>query len=84
LSLFEYRQSLEIHRANVGFYALIMAAMRQADTINSARLKFVFPEVHAEMQARYDAPDGILPSDPGSPDTHQGETKHSEQPEPTG
>jgi len=46
------------------FYALIMAAMRQADTDNTARLRAAFPDVWAELQARYNAPGGVLPSDP--------------------
>jgi hypothetical protein len=42
-----------------------MAAMRKADTQNLAKLESAFPWTYAELQARYDAPDGRLPSDPG-------------------
>lgn len=46
-----------------GFYALIMAAMRQADTDNAERLRRCWPDVWQELHARYNAPGGILPDD---------------------
>ena len=46
------------------FYALIMAAMRGADTANLAKLRAAFPEVWAELQARYHAPGGKIPDEP--------------------
>ena len=42
------------------FYALIMAAMRKADTRNLNMLKAAFPGVWKELEARYKAPDGFL------------------------
>lgn len=42
------------------FYALIMAAMRKADSQNLPPLQHAFPEVWQELQARYDAPGGEL------------------------
>jgi len=48
------------------FYALIMAAMRQADTFNAAKLRAAFPETWAELDARYHAPGGVLEGDPVS------------------
>jgi hypothetical protein len=45
------------------FYALIMAAMRQADSTNAAKLRAAFPETWDEVQARYNAPGGFLPGE---------------------
>jgi hypothetical protein len=45
------------------FDALVMAAMRKADTYNQGRLMMAFPWTWQELQARYDAPDGILDTD---------------------
>jgi len=56
MSLHEYRSCQEIGKRHYPFYALIMAAMRQADTDNAFRLRCVFPEVWDELQERYDAP----------------------------
>lgn len=64
MSLYDYRLSLELIRDDPPFYALVMAAMRRADTDNAARLRAAFPEVHAELDARYNAPGGVLASDP--------------------
>jgi len=57
---YEYRESQDIAANNRCFYALIMAAMMQADTINAAKLQAAWPEVFAELQARYNAPAGAL------------------------
>lgn len=62
MSLYDYRVSKQIADQRPPFAALIMAALREADTSNAAALRAAFPEVTAEMQARYDAPGGILPS----------------------
>ena len=45
------------------FYALIMAAMRRADSDNQISLAFAFPAAWKELQDRYNAPGGTLPSD---------------------
>lgn len=44
-------------------YAIIMAAIRRADSTNLARLRAMFPEVVAEVEARYNAPGAILETD---------------------
>lgn len=61
---FAYRQSLRLGVAVPSFYGLIMAAYRLADTTNAAKLRAAFPDVIADLQARYDAPGGVLVSDP--------------------
>lgn len=63
VSLFEYRLSKEVDALGAPFYALVMAAMRQADTANAAALRAAFPEVWVEFQQRYDAPRGLLPGE---------------------
>lgn len=63
LNLFDYEQSREIERHHFGFHALIAAAMRQADTDNMERLTMAFPQVAADLKARYNAPGGLLPGD---------------------
>jgi hypothetical protein len=47
------------------FYALIMAAMRKADTTNSDLLKRAFPEVWDELEERYWTPGGLTASEGG-------------------
>ena len=42
------------------FYALIMTAMSKADATNLAKLKAAWPEVWTEIEARYNAPAGLL------------------------
>jgi len=59
MSLLDYQQSKDLAYDNE-FYALLMAAMREADDNNLMRLRAVFPEIWDELQARYNAPGGIL------------------------
>jgi hypothetical protein len=56
----DYECSKRIAMADWPFYALIMAAMRQADTANMRKLAGAFPGVYTELQQRYDAPGGYL------------------------
>ena len=63
MSLHEYRESQRVAGEGYPFYALIMAAMRQADTDNVERLKQAFPETWRELKARYRASYGRLDSD---------------------
>ena len=60
MSLFEYQESKRIAANDYGFYSLIMAAMRQADTSNSEKLKWMWPEMYEEMRERYNAPGGLI------------------------
>lgn len=63
MSHYDYVASRQIGATDPPFYAIIMAAIRKADTFNSARLRSAFPEVWDEYEARYNAPGGILPTD---------------------
>lgn len=60
MSFHEYRVSRNIAAQDVPFYALVMAAMRQADTANAAKLRDAWPDVWDELQSRYHAPGGLL------------------------
>jgi len=60
VSLYDYRKSQEISAENYPFYALIMSAMRQADTDNVELLKMAFPEVWTELHERYHARGGAI------------------------
>ena len=63
MSLYDYRESRDIAAHDYQFYALIMAAMGKADTHNLIRLKSVFPNTWNELEKRYHAPGGIIPSE---------------------
>ena len=58
ISRHEYLVSIDLSHAP--FYALIMAAMRNADTYNLQRLKAAFPDTYAEFSLRYYSPGGEL------------------------
>lgn len=60
---YDYLKSREIAAQDYPFYALIMAALRQADTENSKKLRMVFPDISEELRARYNAPVGALTSE---------------------
>jgi hypothetical protein len=60
MSYHEYMVSREMTSTDPPFYALIMCAMRKADSTNAAKLRAVFPDVWDEFQARYNAPGGVL------------------------
>jgi hypothetical protein len=59
----DYVVSRQIAAQDHPFYALLMAAMRKADSVNTELLKKAWPEVYNELQARYSAPGGLLPED---------------------
>ena len=63
MSLYDYEVGRKIAIQDYPFYALIQAAMRQADTDNLQRLKQAWPQVWQELEARYHAPGGVLPDD---------------------
>ncbi|MBA7539995.1 hypothetical protein ES705_32284 [subsurface metagenome] len=58
MSLEDYRASMRL--SDEPFYALIMAAMRRADTDNAEKLKAAWPRVWEELQQRYNAPGGCI------------------------
>lgn len=68
MSLHAYLQSRELDGLGFSFDALIMAAMRQADSWNVEKLKAAFPDIWADLYARYHAPGGRLPFDDPAPE----------------
>jgi|GEM_PF-1625367 len=60
MSLYDYRRSQQLEAEDVGFHALVMAAMRRADSTNLELLQMAWPDVWRELQARYHAPGGVL------------------------
>jgi hypothetical protein len=65
MSLVSYQQSLKLSMVDYDFSALIMAAMRKADTGNQIELRIAFPQIWEELKARYDAPGGFLEGEYG-------------------
>ena len=63
MSLYDYKVSQKIAAEDYPFYSLIMAAMRQADTDNTIKLKMMFPKIWHELDMRYHAPGGLLPDE---------------------
>lgn len=63
MSHHEYAVSCTIYAKEPPFYALVMAAMRQADDVNLEKLISAWPGVWAELQERYNSPGGLLPGD---------------------
>lgn len=63
MSRLDYNTSHKLAATGVPFYALIMAAMRRADSDNAGKLKAAWPEVWGELQQRYNAPGGYLPGE---------------------
>jgi hypothetical protein len=71
MSLYDYKMSLKISSEDHPFYALIMAAMRQADDINIGSLRRAFPKVWEELFARYNTPGGELPEERSLRETYE-------------
>ncbi len=63
MSYYDYRMSEQLAAKDTPFYALIMAAMRRADSMNENKLKAMFPDTWKELQERYNAPGGQLDGD---------------------
>lgn len=67
MSRYDYLQARAIALKDRPFYAIIMAAMRRADTDNLELLVNAFPQVFTELRERYNAPGGWLPKDEDCP-----------------
>lgn len=63
MSLYDYEVGRQIAIEEYPFYAIIQAAMRQADTDNLTKLRTAFPDVYRELQVRINAPGGYLPGE---------------------
>ena len=60
MSHYDYKCSMKIAGEGYSFYALIMAAMRQADDKNLDMLRGCWPHIYKELFDRYNAPGGLL------------------------
>lgn len=60
MSLHGFRAAVAMVKRDEPFYGMIMAAMMKADNDNLHSLKGCWPEVWAELDARYHAPGGLL------------------------
>lgn len=67
MSHYDYITGRRIQAKGYPFYAVLQAAMRQADSYNLEKLRTAFPEVWADLQARYHAPRGLLPEEKLTP-----------------
>lgn len=43
--------------------SLMMLVIRKADTVNTAKIKAMWPELYEEFFQRYNAPGGLLPGE---------------------
>ncbi len=60
MSLYDYQTSREIAAEYDTFFAILMAAMRLADSENAMALRSAFPDTWSELQARYEARGWLL------------------------
>jgi len=58
MSRYDYLKSKELEEYS--FASIIMGALRRADDINFKKLENSFPEITAELKARYNAGGGYL------------------------
>ena len=63
MSRYDYEVARRLDAEDLPFYALIQAAMRKADTENIVKIRAAFPRTYDELQARYNAPGGLLPGE---------------------
>ena len=64
MSRYDYEISQELAAKDYPFYALIMAAMRRADTDNAELLRSAWPQIWYELKERYNAPGGVISGEP--------------------
>lgn len=63
MSLYDYNQFIKLSEEDYSFATFIMAAMKKADSFNVELLRASFPAIWSELQARYNAPGGVLPDE---------------------
>ncbi len=67
MSLRNYEQGKQLSRYcaenDIEFYAVLQCAMRMADSYNVERLETAFPSTWKDLQDRYNAPGGMLPTE---------------------
>lgn len=75
MSRHDYERSARLATGGDSFTALIMAAMRRADTQNADMLKASWPDEWAELQERYNAPGGFTKAEATAMEAHADDTK---------
>lgn len=60
MSLYDYQCSLTLSKEDPPFSALIMSAIRKADSENADKLEAAWPEVWREFAERYNTPGGVI------------------------
>lgn len=60
MSLYDYERSIEVVAKGYPFYALVMAAMKVADSDNIEKLMLIFPRTYYELQERSHFPGGLV------------------------
>ena len=61
----DYKVSQQIEAEKYPFYALIMAAMRKADSENAGKLRSLWPDTSVELNYRYWSAGGFVPGEDG-------------------
>jgi len=67
MSWFDYKQSEILSAQGWGFYQLLFAAIREADSDNLSKIRQAWPEVYQEFIDRYNAPGGLLLTERAEP-----------------
>jgi hypothetical protein len=65
MSRHAYMVSREILTSDPPFSAIVMAAMRKADSVNAEKLRQAFPDLWVELNTRYWSPGGLMPGEDG-------------------
>jgi hypothetical protein len=75
MSLSDYEESKRLSSGDPSFRALIMAAMRKADTDNLDKLETCWPDTLAELKERYNTPGGLIASEQEAREAHSDPSK---------
>jgi hypothetical protein len=79
MSLYSYFESRNLATSDPNFDALIMAAIRKADSYNAVQLKAAFPHIYEEFHKRYNAPGGLLEGETGTYDQYFGDIDEDDE-----
>ena len=63
MTVYDYKESLQVTKECYSFGAMLMALMRKADSKNMAKIEAVWPVEVAEFKARSLCRGGVLPEE---------------------
>ena len=63
MTVYDYKESLQVTKENYSFDAMLMALMWKADSKNKAKIKAAWPEKVVEFKARSLCLGGVLPEE---------------------